>query len=134
MTDETCEALRQIAEGLAIRIAAEWPEGEEVAPYYPEFAATFRHDCTNYDELLAVISDYKYSMDCVCSQSEDEFSPCDNEEQAHLLLKHRAAELGRRTYLELRIESQNTSRNLRQRFMDELESLLDPATEGNESE
>ena len=103
----TCRALPDVARTLSeeLRITAEFPE-EEFAPYFPVFAAAFRHEFTNYDELLcrlpavfAATGDEPSPDVLVCTCEHDDWEwECHNEEIAHQILKNATGRLGQPVY------------------------------------
>lgn len=122
MTDAEvmCPHLLTVAKELIseLKITAQFPE-TEFHPYFPVFAAIFRHECTNYDEVLhglpqsfdpelAAAHDEppgEWFVICSCwtdEQRSDDLE-CLNRSKAHDWLKSAAGELGQSIYDRLRI-------------------------------
>lgn len=111
-----CDAAIETARSLVdeLEVTSEFPESE-FHPYFPIFAATFRHECTNYDVLLRQLPGQVILWHleliggdpgpdwllCTC----DFEGGCLNHERAHDILKNAAGELGGPIYQRMREEA-----------------------------
>jgi hypothetical protein len=95
-----CEDLIRIAKDLAKEVKITKEVSVHTDTGYPSFKSEFRHEHTNYDEVLNKMPDSYKKYPCVCDEYARSAGICRNRSEAYFIIKDAAMDLIEKVYKE----------------------------------